>query len=256
MSAEFEVSPEFTEAVSTPRSTRGFTLIETFVLLGVIVLVIALMLPLYRGGARPAAQRAQCVNNLRQIALALHNYGATHKALPPAYTVDADGRPLHSWRTLILPYLDQEALYQSIDLTKPWNDPTNAKALATSFSAYHCPSSSGEPSTTTYLGIVAPGGCFDPTQPRRLEDVTDGASFTLMVIEVGEENAVPWMAPLDADEGLVIAPGEAANHHHAGGDNACFVDGHVHFLKASTPAKVRRALISISGGEVLSPVDY
>ena len=86
--------------------------------------------------------------------------------------------------------------------------------------------------------------------------ITDGARSTLMVIEVGEENAVPWMAPVDADEGLVLSLGSATKQHHAGGENACFVDGHVQFLKASTPAKVRRALISISGGEVLSPVDY
>ena len=71
-------------------------------------------------------------NNLKQIALALLNYEQAHHALPPAYTVDAQGRPLHSWRTLILPYLDQESLYQTIDLSKPWNDPANAKALETS----------------------------------------------------------------------------------------------------------------------------
>ena len=63
----------------------------------------------------------------------------TYKALPPAYTVDADGRPLHSWRTLILPYLEQEPLYQTIDLSKPWNDPANAKARRNRSSRFSLP---------------------------------------------------------------------------------------------------------------------
>jgi prepilin-type processing-associated H-X9-DG protein len=68
-----------------------------------------------------------------------------------------------------------------------------------------------------------------------------------MLIEAGEENAVPWMAPADADESLVMSLGPATKLHHAGGMNACFVDGAVRFLKAGTPAMVRRALMSISG---------
>ena len=83
-------------------------------------------------------------------------------ALPPAYTVDAKGRPLHSWRTLILPYLEQEPLYQTIDLSKPWNDPANAKALETSLPVFRCPEAVGPQNTTTYLAIVAPNGCFIP----------------------------------------------------------------------------------------------
>lgn len=256
MSREFKRPPEFTDAVTTPRRTRGFTVVEILVVLGVVVLLIALLLPATRS-AREPARRAQCVNNLKQIALALHNYEQEYKALPPAYTVDAEGRPLHSWRTLILPYLEQTRLYRSIDLTKPWNDPANAKALATSLPSYHCPSSPGEPNTTTYLAIVAPGGCFDPTQPRSLEDITDEASSTLMVIEAGEEYAVPWMAPENADEAVVLMNFRPTTKlHHSGGSNAGLVDGSVRFLKASISAKTLRALMSIAGGEVVSPDAY
>ena len=73
----------------------------------------------------------QCANNLKQIALALRNYESVYHALPPAYTVDAEGKPLHSWRTLILPYLEQQALYDKIDLSKPWDDPANKEAYET-----------------------------------------------------------------------------------------------------------------------------
>ncbi len=70
-----------------------------------------------------------------------------------------------------------------------------------------------------------------------------------MVIESGEEHAVPWMAPRDADESLVMSLGTTTKLHHVGGTNACFVDGSVRFLKAKTPANVLRALMTISGND-------
>jgi prepilin-type processing-associated H-X9-DG protein len=88
-----------------------------------------------------------------------------------------------------------------------------------------------------------------PTESRRLAEITDAHDSTLMVIEAGEEHAVPWMAPVDADESLVMSLGPTTQLHHAGGMNACFVDGRVSFLKASTPAKVRSALMSIAGND-------
>lgn len=268
MSDEFESDPEFNDLPAKSGPARGLKVIMSLAdlvdivikvikVLGVIVILIALLRPAY-DGAREAAieagRRAQCVNNLKQIALALNNYEQEYNALPPAYTVDANGEPLHSWRTLILPYLEQRSLYESIDLKKPWNDPANAVALENSLSVYRCPewrSKAGGPplNATTYRAIVAPGGCFDPTRPRRLAEITDGARSTLMVIEVGEEDAVPWMIPVDANEAMVMSLGSAAKPPHAGGRNACFVDGVARGLKADTPAEFLRALMSIAGGE-------
>ncbi len=216
MSADFENDPEFNDAIAKPRSRRGFRFIELLVVLGIIVILIALLLPAVRS-SRPAARRAQCVNNLKQIALALHNYEQLNGALPPAYTVDAKGRPLHSWRTLILPYLEQGPLYQTIDLSKPWNDPANAKALETAPLVFRCPEAVGPRNTTTYLAIAAPNGCLIPKESRRLAEITDAHNSTLMVIEAGEENAVPWMAPVDADESLVMSLGPTTKLHHTGG---------------------------------------
>ena len=81
-----------------------------------------LLLPAVQA-AREAARRMSCSNNIKQIGLAMQNYHTAYGTLPPAYTVDAQGRPLHSWRTLILPFIEQQALYGEIDLSKPWNDP-------------------------------------------------------------------------------------------------------------------------------------
>jgi prepilin-type processing-associated H-X9-DG protein len=248
MSTRFENDPEFHDALPKPGARRGFPLIKLLAALGVLALLVALLLPATRR-AGPAARRSQCTNNLKQIALALLNYEQAHQALPPAYTVDADGRPLHSWRTLILPYLEQAAIYNTIDLSKPWNDPANDRARQTELSVFRCPESVKPGNTTNYLAIVAPNGCFLPGESRRLAEITDTHGATLMVIEAGAENAVPWMAPVDADESLVMSLGPGSKLHHEGGMNGCFVDGSVKFLKADIPAVARRAFISISGND-------
>jgi prepilin-type processing-associated H-X9-DG protein len=249
MSTDFQNDPEFNDVVPKKSSSRRRnTLIEVLAVVAIIAVLIALLLPATRS-ARGAARRAQCTNNLKQIGLALHNYVSANNTLPPAYTVDDQGRPLHSWRTLILPYLEQEPLYRTIDLTKPWNDPANAKALATALLVYQCPESAGPPNTTTYLAIVGPNDCFLPREPRSRAEIRDGTASTLMVIEAGEEDAVPWMAPVDADESLVMRLGPTTKLHHPGGTNAGFVDGSVRFLKTSIRPEVRRALMSISGND-------
>lgn len=254
MSAPYGNDPEFNGPVPKPRLARRFTLIELLVCLAIIVVLIAMMLPANRIN-RPG-RRAQCNNNLNQIALALQAYQQAQGALPPAYTVDAQGRPLHSWRTLILPYLDQESLYRTIDLSKPWNDPANAEARKESIGLYHCPEAAGLRNATTYLAIVGENACFLPNESRRLQEIRDAHGSTLMVIEADDEHAVHWMAPLDADESLVMSLGPKTELHHQGVMNAAFVDGSARFLKANTPADARRAFISIAGNDDKLTVEW
>jgi prepilin-type processing-associated H-X9-DG protein len=248
MSASSENDPEFNDITPKPSSGRSFTLGKLLLIVATIAVLIALFLPASRS-ARPSARRLQCMNNLKQIALALHNYERDHKALPPAYTMDANGRPLHSWRTLILPYLEQKSLYEKIDLSKPWNDPVNASASATKLAVYICPEAIDTKNTTTYLAIVGPDGFLVPGRSRRFEEITDDHSSTLAVIEAYEEDAVPWMAPFDADAAMVMKLDTETKLHHAGGTNATFADGSVRFLRTDTPAPMRRALLSISGND-------
>jgi prepilin-type processing-associated H-X9-DG protein len=248
MSASLKKDPEFSQPVQKGRARRPFTLDALLVAVGIIAFLIGLI-PLPTACDWPRARRAECTNRLKQIGLALLSYEQAHGVLPPAYTVDATGRPLHSWRTLILPYLGHEPLYRSIDLSKPWNDPANAQALQTSLPVFLCPESRGRTNTTTYLAIAGPRGCLRPRDSRRLAEITDPHTSTFMVIEATENYAIPWMAPSDADESLVSSLGPDAKLHHAGGMNACFVDGRVQFLKANTPVAVRRALMSIDGND-------
>jgi prepilin-type processing-associated H-X9-DG protein len=243
-----DMSDFVNEIPKRKKARRKFRFIELLAVLSIIGILVALLLPAVRT-ARPAARRAQCTNNLKQIAMALHNYESAFKALPPAYTVDSEGKPLHSWRTLILPYLERQRLYASIDLSKPWNDPANAEAHKSEISEFRCPGAKCPANQTTYMAIVAPNGCFCPNKPRQLSEITDDHGGTLMVIEVGSEHAVHWMAPIDADETLVMASGPSTKRNHEGGTNAAYVDGSVRFLKSGTPAAERRALISIAGND-------
>lgn len=227
---------------------QGFTLVELLVVIGIIAVLIALFLPARRT-AREAARRSQCANNLKQIAVGLCNYADVYHALPPAYTVDADGKPLHSWRTLLLPFLEQKPLFDQIDLSKAWDDPANAEALNTSVPAYRCPSAGCPENHTIYSAVVATNGCFLPSESRRLAEITDDHAKTLLVIEVDPQHAVPWMAPTDADVDVLLGFNRETTFAHPGGFTAAFVDGSVRFLSADLPADERRALVSIAGDD-------
>ena len=227
----------------------GYSLIELLVMSGLILavaaLIVALMLPAVRT-AGPAARRTQCRNNLHNIGLALHNYAEVYDTLPPAYTFDSDGSPLHSWRTLLLPYVDQAPLYATIDLTKPWDDPANERAREAVVDADSCPSTEAPRTHTTYLAIVAPGSCFRPTEPRSLSEITDEHGEALIVVEVDPAQAVHWMSPVDADEKLVLSFGSKSAPAHSGGRHMLCVDGRVQFISDDVPAAELQERISIS----------
>ena len=249
--------PEFANFVHKPAPKRPLGVGRILLILGIGALVVMLFLPAGVRSARRSARRLQCASNLRHIAIALQQYDRAYGCLPPARTVDAAGRPLHSWRTLILPLLASYGsdLYDSIDLAKPWDDPANAGACRTVVGIYHCPELLEPRDATTYLAVAGPDGCFLPTGLRRLAEITDDHAQTLMVIEAGAENAVPWMKPADADEALVLALGRGPVDDlcHAGGFNACFVDASVKFLGSDLPTEVRHALVTIAGRDAIDP---
>jgi len=130
---------------------RGFTLVELLVVIAIIGILIALLLPAVQA-AREAARRAQCTNNVKQIGLALHNYHDTHKTFPPTGILYGDplvsthALPYHySWLVVILPFLEQQPLYDTIDLTVPiWGvgaTAGTAQVVArTQINALQCPS--------------------------------------------------------------------------------------------------------------------
>ena len=193
---------------STPRINmgyykRGFTLIELLVTVAIIAVLIAILLPAVQG-VREAARRSQCQSNLMQIGLALSNYQMVHGVLPPG-TQNPSG-PIESkeaggyhmgWLAMILPYLEEQNAYQKIDLGASVYDPANVPVRNHRISVLQCPSDSypgsgAETGLTNYCGLhndfetpidVNQTGVLFLNSSIRYEDVSDGSSHTIYVIE-------------------------------------------------------------------------
>ncbi len=242
----------------TPQLPNSWKSIAKYSLLttSIIVVLAVFLLPTVRT-ARPAAVTVQCKNNLKNIVLALHNYASTNGGqFPPAYTVDSDGKPLHSWRTLILQQMDRRDLYDRIDFSKPWNDPVNAALFKTALRVYSCPSEENPENMTTYQVIVSPGSCFPFPKSRNLSEITDGAGQTLLIVEMPSEYAVPWMSPQDTDEPTFLIQYSKAATPHSGGFNVGYADGHVGFLSSGCSRQVLKAIISTDGHDVLGDNEF
>ena len=215
------------------RRRSAFTLIELLVVIAIIAILIALLLPAVQQ-AREAARRTQCKNNLKQIGLAIHNYESTHRVLPPSSTSgfgrgvwlypgsgpsDPDVH-LHSFASLILPYLDAANLYDQIDYHVSALDPVNQDSASQILPFYRCPSYDGlsysdDPFYVTTVGYdrfairnyVALGartvvglsgaipaeGVMYPGSRSTFKNITDGATNTLMIAETREEKAAVWI---------------------------------------------------------------
>ncbi len=229
------------------------SVLRGLLLFGGALIVLGLLLPAVSrcGGPGSAMRRTACLNNLKQISLGLQAYVEIYGAFPPACTSDAEGRPMHSWRTLLLPYLGEEALYRTIDLSKPWDDPVHAKARETEVGIYRCPEGLPIASTTTtaYQAVVSSGGAFPPRRSRRPSEIVDSLESTLMVIEVPRDRVVHWMSPLDADDALMMRIDPWSELGHIWGFGAAYADGRVRFLSARTSAETRWAMISVAGND-------
>ncbi len=125
------------------RSARGFTLIELLVVIAIIAVLIALLLPAVQS-AREAARRASCVNNLKQMGLALHNFEQTYKSFPAESTGSfydvPPSAPRHGWPSRILPFLEQNAIAASLNFQVHWYDMGNTTAANAVLGVFNCPS--------------------------------------------------------------------------------------------------------------------
>ncbi len=217
----------------------------------VIAVLIALLLPAVQS-ARAAAQRSQCVNNLKQISLAFANFQDAEGHYPTAAIADAGGKPLLSWRVAILPYLGEDALYKQFKLDEPWDSPSNQALAFRMPQIYRCPSDAASPGGQTHYQVIAGAGtAFDGPQGAKPPEITDGTSNTIFVAEAKRE--VPWTRPEDVD---VDAIDGALGSKHPGGFNAAFADGSVKFIKITMPSVVLRALATKAGGELISTDSY
>lgn len=185
------------------------------------------------------------------MALAVANYHDVHGHFPPAFVADKDGKPLLSWRVLILPYLDQQKLFEQFDLTEAWDGPNNSKLLDQMPSQYRLHTIDDEHETASnYVAVIGEETMWSGAEPRDYDFATDGRSYTLMVAEyVG--HPIPWSKPedlrfdeidltVDSDKGIcsVLTPPAYLD-----------VGGMIHFLPRDTPPETIRALLTAQGGE-------
>jgi hypothetical protein len=209
-------------------------------------------------GGREAWRRTGCAVKLQAIAVAMQAYCDANGVLPPAYTVDEAGRPLHSWRVLILPYLENSTLYREIRLDEPWDSEWNSRFHSLPVSPFACPSRvaalpDGTPiAETTYSVVVGNESAFPGAGKwRKWEDFTDGLSGTLAVVE--RKTPVCWMDPT-RELTLETLAAELANEHKGGksgegGALAATFDGAVRFVPASTDAATLKGAATVAGGE-------
>ncbi len=207
----------------------------------VIGILVGMLLPPVTRGIRPAARRADCMNNMRQLVLALHNYHASKGHFPPAYIADENGNPMHSWRVLILPYLDQQDLFERYSMEEPWDGPNNRLLADEKVAFFGCPSHYSpehEANYTSYCLVTGKGTLFDADQTRELSDIRDGSSNTVILVEVNHGD-IQWMEPRDLtiEEAVnVFEQASADDHvsHHPGIQIVAFADGSIQTLPASS----------------------
>ncbi|MBN2477647.1 MAG: DUF1559 domain-containing protein [Pirellulales bacterium] len=218
---------------------------------GVEQLIGALKTPLQE--VRAEAQRSMSMNNLKQFALSLHQYHQKHAQFPSPANYDQDGKPLLSWRVHLLPFLGENALYEQFHLDEPWNSEHNQRLIGKMPKVYRGPASKrAEDGHTPYVVLTGEGTLFPGQSSVQLRDIKDGASNTILVVEVDDERSVLWTKPADLAVDLQ-KPADGLVGAYDGGIVAAFADGHVQFLRLPMDDARLRALITPTAGDSTSP---
>ncbi len=230
-------------ATPVKKSSSSSVLVVVLVVVGGLTALLfcggvlaALLLPAVQS-ARRAAQRTSCSNNLKQIGLAMHNYHEVHGNFPPAYVTDEDGNPMHSWRVLLLPYLEGGGLYDMYDMDEPWDGPNNSVLADMMPEVYRCPSDvdASFDSQTNYVVLTGKGAVFDGDKAATIDDMAKraGPSNMLLVVEVSG-SGINWLQPDDLPLDDWNKPGgpfgNGSADNHPGRFNALYGDGHVEHL--------------------------
>ena len=234
-----------------------------------------LFLGFARAEARPVPMPMSSRNNLKQIALAMHNYAATYGTLPPAYISDKkSGKALLSWRVAILPFIEEMPLYQQFHLDEPWDSAHNKTLIARMPSIYRSMGPTvaletqetvgppgvakaadtdgigpaGALAKTRYVTLRHKDSAFPGKDGIRLTDITHGTSNTIMAVEADAAHAVIWTKPndlpFDPEKPLTGLTGQPAR-----GFNAVLCDGAVRFIQDSIDSEIFGDMVNRTGGK-------
>jgi hypothetical protein len=221
-------------------------------------LVIAILSPF--GKVSEVTPRHLSGMNLHQIGIAMHDYVNDHKTLPPAVVYDKHGKPLYSWRVLLLPYLEEKPLYSQFKLDEPWDSPNNKPLLAQIPGVYrtHSPYEATEPYTTHYQVFTGGGAIFEAGPKARLlsfKDIiaADGMNKTLLVVEAAEP--VLWTKPEDLSYSPDKPLPKLGGLFVKKGFHVMMADGSTHWFSPDIDEKTIRAMITWNGGELFELPD-
>lgn len=273
------------------RSLRaGFTLVEALVVMAITGVLVALVMPAVQA-ARESARRVSCRNQLRQLGLGLHVYHDSHGIFPagsyvmgPSFTIQSGW----GWGAMILPSVDQAALYQQIDFGRGTGVGSNLAIISTALPVWRCASEPGpdrivatpldrpqfELAAGNYAGSE---GILKGMSRVRMGDVRDGASQTLLLgermVQSGLDGGLPyssaWCGQVSfedvyeyrsrphlwpsADHRINMSPDDPLcfGSRHTGGANFVFADGSGRFLSENMALQVYEALGSANGSEAV-----
>ncbi|TWU65595.1 hypothetical protein V7x_11430 [Crateriforma conspicua] len=222
---------------------------ESGVSVAAVGVLTGLLMPAVQA-ARNAARRVATANNLKQIGLAMHNYHSAYRKLPGPAIVDENGKPLLSWRVAVLPFVEQQALYEQFHLDEPWDSPHNIQLIDQMPDVYRDPEIETDPGETIYHAMVDDKALQKHGGPNRFRDCLDGLSNTIMAVQVTKENAVPWTAPIDFEIDW-DDPLAGIKRMEPGGIQVLMADGAVLVFDESLGAETFKKMITRAGGEII-----
>jgi hypothetical protein len=204
------------------------------------------------GRMRQSAQRSHSMNNLKQIGLAMHNYLDTHGHFPPAASTDKAGKPLLSWRVLILPYIEQDHLYKQFHLDEPWDSEHNKKLIAQMPSIFASPLRGKLPAgSTTYLVPTGASTIFRDATGSKINVIADGTSNTILGFDASAAAAVPWTKPDDWTYDPMAKDPLAGFLSEKEETITLFADGSVQVLAPKIKPEMLKAMLTADGGETV-----
>jgi prepilin-type processing-associated H-X9-DG protein len=196
-----------------------------------------------------------CLSNMRTLSIALQLHEARYRTLPPAVITDSSGKPMHSWRVAILPYIEENEIYSNYRFNEPWNSPHNAKVTAKRPDLFHCPSDKqAGKQDTSYVAVITPKSAWGINQGKSLDGIRDGRDGTILLVEM-KNSGIHWAEPRDLD--LANLPPTIDKTKlfeslsaHPRGLIVAFADGHIEHLPfAHSSLEYLEAIVSRDGGE-------
>jgi len=273
-------APAASRVRQRPPARSAFTLVEMLVVAAISAMLLALLLPAVNA-AREASRRGQCASNLRQIGVGLHLYHGAHRAFPPG---GIEWRPYRNttnrqlaWSAFLLPFVEEQAVYDRLDLSTPFDSRQNAAGAAVVINIYLCPTVPRDSDLVDGLAACDYGGVYGESitgpdhangtmiynKPISLRMITDGAANTVIVAEnsVPGNGAWQWINALNIfDQSEPINSmddlwNDEIRSLHPAGANVLFADGSMHFLNENLDLPTLAAICTRAGGDIVGNLD-